>query len=238
MPHDHTPAQHGLLFPCHIRKTSGTHLSVHLPQRSLRHLWIISRTRIIPGMRFIKIFKIRQIDINQPIEHVQRLHRHIAARIIDKRQCKSTFFCAADRLHNLWNIMIRCHQVDIIGSFLLQFKKDIHQPVSRDCLADGSMRNRLILAINTPQLTAGKKYRSTPCCTTDTRFLPEMKCCTRQPDHIGLPTDTTRSPGAVDATCPRAEPAATHLHLPFHPCHLFHLLLSARTRLSHRISPL
>ena len=59
----------------------------------------------------------------------------------------------------------------------LQFQKNLHQPFRCDFFSRSPLCNRLILAKNTVQGTAGKKDGSRTFCSADTRFFPEMQSC-------------------------------------------------------------
>ena len=98
----------------------------------------------------------------------------------------SMTFSAA--LQDPGNKMLSRHQVDIGRPFFLKFQKNLCQPFFADLFSKTAIRKFPVLAENTAQRTAGKKYRPGASCSGNTGFFPHMKRCSSHTEHGIFPT--------------------------------------------------
>ena len=116
---------------------------------------------------------------------------------------------SADRLQGLQHggkIGGGGHQVDVVGTFILQFQEDFRKPAGRDGLSEVLLTDFIILAEAAPQGAAGEEYRAAAALPADNRLFPWMKGSTGY-DGPGrrLAEALLRKP--VDAALPRTEGA-------------------------------
>ena len=129
MPNDHTSLHH----PTAV-KFRHSHLPNHLLQCQFRYLRIILRMRILPCKFWIHIFKIRQINIHQTIEHFKHLCFLIAAAVIYDRDMQFLCLCSFQCFRHLWQKLSSRHQINIICLLFLQIQKNIHKVFDRNLL--------------------------------------------------------------------------------------------------------
>ena len=90
-------------------------------------------------------------------KNTQSSQRRIAAAVADDWQMQSLCLGHSKGQCNGWGIVLRCDKVDIVGTFCLQFQKNIGQSLYRNPLAALAGSNGMILAENTAHATAGEK---------------------------------------------------------------------------------
>jgi len=111
---------------------------------------------------------------------------------------------AVQRVDDLWNKMSGSDQVDVVGALLLQFQKNLCQPLGADLLAKASCADGVVLAEDAAQRTAGKKDRAGALLATDTGFLPKVQSGAGKLDRIA-DAAATDGKAAVNAAASRTE---------------------------------
>ena len=76
-----------------------------------------------------------------------------------------------------------CHQIDIVGTGILQFQEDFGQPLLCDLLSKAYTAYGIILAETAAERTARKKYSAAAVGAADTWLFPMVQgsSCGRQP---------------------------------------------------------
>ena len=141
--------------------SSGQH---HLPDRCHRNFRIIFRFRTGKGKLRIHIFKIGQPHVHDFFKHLHRFHPFITTGIVDHRQIHSLCFCLFQCSDHSRCKMCRRYQIDIRCSLFLKFQKNLTETIPGNLPGTVSLCDFIILAENTPQTAAGKKYSTrSPC---------------------------------------------------------------------------
>ena len=216
MAHNHTFFHQTILI-----EYSPARLAHHFRQRP----FCCFRVIFCPRVRFCKggnhIFKIRQVNIDQPIQSLQGFHALIPTAVIDNRYGKSLLFRQKKCFPDLQHVVARRHEIDVIRILRLQLQKNIRKPPDRNHFSALHLRNMMVLTVDTPQIAPGKENRPRPRRPGNTRLLPEMQCSPRRRNPEGRLTISRLSMLPVRSALPRTDPAPAHL--------LFQIL--------HRISP-
>ena len=206
MAHNHTFFHQTILI-----EYSLSCLTHHFRQRP----FCCFRVIFCPRVRFCKggnhIFKIRQVNIDQPIKGLQGFHALIPAAVIDNRYGKSLLFRQKKCLPDLQHVVAWCHKIDIVCILCLQLQKNVRKPPDRNHFSALHLRNMMVLTVNTPQITSGKENRPRPRRPGNTRLLPEMQCSPRRRNPGGCLTISRLSMLPVRSALPRTNPAPAHL---------------------------
>ena len=130
---------------------------------------------IFPRKVSLQIFKIRKINIDQPLQIPQHLDFFISTAVVHHRDRKPLLFRKDQCFPHLRQKMSRRHQIDIVCLLCLQIQKKFCKVLHCDHLTALPFGNRPVLAERTSQGTAGKKHRPGAFFSWNTRFFPHMK---------------------------------------------------------------
>ena len=114
---------------------------------------------VAQSQRGIHIFKIRQIDIHQPLHFPERIPVFITPRIVNYRQIKPLPFCCCKRFRDLRHKVPGRHKIDIVRPLRLQLQKYLSQPFHRDIFSCRPVGYLFILTEHAVQGAAREKYR-------------------------------------------------------------------------------
>ena len=186
-------------------------LTHHFCKRRFCRFGVILCPRICFCERGIHIFKIGQINIDQPVKRLQGFHALISAAVIDNRHGKPLLFCQKKCLPDLQRVVARRHEVDVVCILRLQLQKNVRKPVNRDHFSALHLRDMMVLAVDAPQIASGKENRPRPRRPGNTRFFPEMQRRPRRCNPGGRLTIPRLPMLPVRPAVPRTDPAAAHL---------------------------
>lgn len=202
MPHQQPP--HGQAAP----NNQIPDLPVHFADRRLIDLRVIRRSRILSGRLGIGVFHVGHVDIDKPFKNRKRFGQIVSAAVIDNRKGQSVGFGLDNRGGNRRNLVRGRDQINIDAPSCLQAQKNLPQGLNGDFLALMQLADVIILAINTPQIAAGKEDRAGAAASDQNAFLAEMRSETAD-DRLGPDSAIALlSGGAVDAAATRTKDAA------------------------------
>ena len=121
------------------------------------------------------VFKVRKIDVDEAVKHLQGLHIFICIRIVYEGDCKAPFFCFTDRSRNMRYIGHRAYKVDIVATTGLKDKKDLYQLINGNFSSHHIVAYLIVLTKNTSEIAGRKKDVARSLCARNGRFLAEVR---------------------------------------------------------------
>ena len=156
-----------------VSQTVRARLAQHLPDRIQRDGRIVRRQRQLSPQRFVRIFEIRQIDLHEAFQFLQRLGAFIAGAVPDDGDRKRQVFQDAGDLPGK---MTGRNEADIVNALLQKSFDDPDQLIAvRRKAGDLAAGDGMILTVDAGQMTARKKERAAAAGPAQARFLPEVR---------------------------------------------------------------
>ena len=145
--------------------------------------------------------QLEQVLDEGTLKNAKRLGSIIATCVIHDGNSESFPFCADYCLSNGWNIVSGCHEIYVMRTVMLQAEHYVSKRSGINPLATDSAGDIAILAKDTTERAARKKYRSGAASARNYRFFPLVKRRTR---HVWLGRHTAISHGfrSVNAAMP------------------------------------
>ncbi len=181
--HQKMPDNDALLhFPRRIKFRQRL-LPMHLPEGFLGPFRIIRSAGIFQRPFPIHKLKVIQVNVGEAVQKPDLRLRLIAAAVHDIGNLQSPVPGILHGRHNRRKIVVRCHQVNVVGTLLLQSQKNVAEPFDADPFPLLRMRELIILTEHTLQCAAGKENGTAALGAGNAGLLPEVKS---SPSYINL----------------------------------------------------
>ena len=141
---------------------------------------VIRRAGIFPRKRRRHILHIRQPDIHVGGQPLHRFQRFVPAGVVHHRQGAAPPPGLVQGGQNPLQPGGGGHQIQVMGSFGLQFQKNFGQPFKGNLLAESLSADLPVLAVAAFQRAAAEKHRAAAPGAADAGLFPEMQ---RGPGH-------------------------------------------------------
>ena len=150
-------------------------LARHLRQSRHGHARVILNMRKRLRKPGIGIFKVGEPHIDQVTQGSYGTRPLIAARVVNDRDVQPARPCRGNRGRQQVRIVRRRHQVNIVGTLVLQFQHNLDQALRRNLKAKIAGRDLVVLTIDAFERAAAKENRARTGLARDRRLLPHMK---------------------------------------------------------------
>ena len=180
--HDDTALHEPVLV--HQLSPAALDLARHLCQARHGHARVILNMRKRLRKPGIGIFKVGEPHIDQVTQGSYGTRPLIAARVVNDRDVQPALPRCGNRGRQQVSIMRRSHQVDVVGSLVLQFQHNLDQTLRRNLKAIIAGRDLVVLAVDTFKRAAAKEDRARTGLARDRRLLPHMKRRAGHPERV------------------------------------------------------
>ena len=171
--HDHTALHEPIVV--HQLSPAALDLARHLCQARHGHARVILNMRKRLRKPGIGIFKVGEPHINQVTQGSHGTRPLIAARVVDDRDVQPALPHCGNRGRQQVSIMRRSHQVDVVGTLVLQLQHNLDQALGRNLEPKIARRDLMVLAIDAFERAAAKEDRARTGLARDRRLLPHME---------------------------------------------------------------
>lgn len=206
--HDEMPHQEPFLGDPVGGEAQIADLGVHGSDALHRRTGVIVRFEQPLRRRLGPDLEVRQVDIDQPVEQVERLQRIERGRVVDDGHAQAQLPGAQHGQHDLRDHVLRRDQIDVVHPpHVLQLQVPRRQLPRRGVEAPAPVRDVVVLAKDAAEVAAGEEDGAGAGVALDAGFLAEVRG--DDVDRGGFRADQAeaRLDVAVDAAAAGAEVA-------------------------------
>lgn len=160
---------------------AALNLARHLGQTRHGHARVVLNMRKRLRKPGIGIFKVRKPHVDQVAQRCHGTRALVTTRVVDNWDDQSALPSCGNRGRQQVSIMRRRHQIDVIGTLVLQLQHNLDQALGRNLKPKIARRDLVVLAIDTFERAAAKEDRARTGLARDRRLLPHMK---RRAGHL------------------------------------------------------
>ena len=180
----------------HQLSPAALDLARHLCQARHGHARVILNMRKRLRKPGIGIFKVGEPHIDQVAQRRHGTRALVTTRVVDNRDDQPARPCRGNRGRQQVRIVRRRHQIDVVGTLVLQFQHNLDQALRRNLKAKIAGRDLVVLAVDTFKRAAAKEDRARTGLARDRRLLPHMK---RRAGHLERVVSTAYAARALIA---------------------------------------